>query len=157
MGLSPANKRYDRRSSPEDIMMRLKIGIARGAVAICLASAAISGVALALDGTPDRPPPAGAMPAADASKPSGIAITPSQNAPGVPPEPLSTAAVTGTANSSPGISVTPAPNTAPVPPPGAIQSSPLLAQAQFAQLLAPIALYLDPLLAQILMASTYPL
>ena len=139
-------------------MMRLKIGIARGAVAICLASAAISGVALALDGTPDRPPPAGAMPAADAREPSGIAITPSQNAPGVPPEPLSTAAVTGTANSSPGISVTPAPNMAPVPPPpGARQSSPLLAQAQFAQLLAPIALYPDPLLAQILMASTYPL
>jgi hypothetical protein len=33
----------------------------------------------------------------------------------------------------------------------------LLTQAQLAQLVAPIALYPDPLLAQILMASTYPL
>ena len=31
-------------------MMRLKIGIVRGAVAICLASTAIGGVVLALDG-----------------------------------------------------------------------------------------------------------
>ncbi|MGA8755332.1 MAG: DUF3300 domain-containing protein, partial [Stellaceae bacterium] len=140
-------------------MMRLKIGIARGAVAICLASTAVSGVVLALDRTPDgRSPPSGAMPAADASELSGISITPSRNAAGVLPAPLSTAAVTGTANSSPGISVSPAPNTAPVPPPPAArQSSPLLTQAQLAQLVAPIALYPDPLLAQILMASTYPL
>jgi hypothetical protein len=55
--------------------------------------------------------------------------------------------------------VTLAPNTAPLPPPstGATPASPLLTQAQLAQLVAPIALYPDPLLAQILMASTYPL
>ena len=35
--------------------------------------------------------------------------------------------------------------------------TPLLTNAQLAQLVAPIALYPDPLLAQILMASTYPL
>src|SRR5947199_10576545 len=45
----------------------------------------------------------------------------------------------------------PAPNTAAVPP------APQLTQAQLDQLVAPIALYPDPLLAQILMASTYPL
>jgi hypothetical protein len=44
-----------------------------------------------------------------------------------------------------------------LPPPGATPASPLLTQAQLAQLVAPIALYPDPLLAQILMASTYPL
>jgi hypothetical protein len=53
-------------------MMRLKIGIVRGAVAICLASTAIGGVVLALDGPS---PPAGAMPAANVTEPSGIAIT----------------------------------------------------------------------------------
>ena len=139
--------------------MRLKIGIARGVIAICLASTAISGVALALERDLDRPPPAGAIAAADATDPSGIAITPSQNAPGVPPAPPSTAAVPATANSSPGSSVTLAPNMAPLPPPspGATPASPLLTQAQLAQLVAPIALYPDPLLAQILMASTYPL
>ena len=42
-------------------------------------------------------------------------------------------------------------------PPPATAPAPLLTQAQLAQLLAPIALYPDPLLAQILMASTYPL
>ena len=139
--------------------MRLKIGIARGVIAICLASTAISGVALALDRGLDRPPPADAIAAADPTDPSGIAITPSQNAPGVPPAPRSTAAVPATANSSPGSSVTLAPNTVPLPPPspGATPASPLLTQAQLAQLVAPIALYPDPLLAQILMASTYPL
>ena len=137
--------------------MRLKIGIARGVIAICLASTAISGVALALDRGLDRPPPAGAIAAADATDPSGIAITPSQIVPGVPPAPLSTAAVPATANSSPGSSVTLAPNPLPPPSPGATPASPLLTQAQLAQLVAPIALYPDPLLAQILMASTYPL
>ena len=138
-------------------MMRLKIGIARGVVAIYLGSTAISGVALALDRGLGSPPPAGAITAAAAADPSGIAITPSQNAPGVPPAPLSTAAVSATANSSPGSSVTLAPNTAPLPSPGATPVSPLLTQAQLAQLVAPIALYPDTLLAQILMASTYPL
>jgi hypothetical protein len=54
----------------------------------------------------------------------------------------------------------PAPATAPpdagAPPPGA-PSAPLLSRGQLEQLVAPIALYPDPLLAQILMASTYPL
>jgi hypothetical protein len=113
--LSSTNKRC-LHVVPEDIMMCLKIGIARGVVAICLASTAISGVALALDRDLDRPPPAGAIAAADATDASGIAITPSQNAPGVPPAPPSTAAVPATANSSPGSSVTLAPNMAPLPP-----------------------------------------
>jgi hypothetical protein len=37
------------------------------------------------------------------------------------------------------------------------QQQPLLSEAQLDQLVAPIALYSDPLLAQVLMASTYPL
>jgi hypothetical protein len=37
------------------------------------------------------------------------------------------------------------------------QQQPLLSEAQLDQLVAPIALYPDPLLAQVLMASTYPL
>jgi hypothetical protein len=49
----------------------------------------------------------------------------------------------------------PAPRSAAVPP--AASPTPLLTDAQLAQLVAPIALYPDPLLAQILMASTYPL
>ena len=43
-------------------------------------------------------------------------------------------------------------NTAAVPP--APPAAPLLPEAQLQQLVAPIALYPDPLLAQILMAST---
>ena len=46
-------------------------------------------------------------------------------------------------------------DTAPPAPPA--QSAPVFAPEQLDQLLAPIALYPDPLLAQILMASTYPL
>jgi Protein of unknown function (DUF3300) len=58
-----------------------------------------------------------------------------------------------------GISLTPAANAVAVPPPISAPASPaqLLTQAQLDQLVAPIALYPDPLLAQILMASTYPL
>ncbi len=62
-------------------------------------------------------------------------------------------------DASPGISVTPAPNAAAVPPPAspALPQAPLLTQAQLEHLVAPVALYPDPLIAQILMASTYPL
>ena len=42
-------------------------------------------------------------------------------------------------------------------PPAAAPSAPLLKPAQLDQLVAPIALYPDPLLAQVLMASAYPL
>ena len=54
---------------------------------------------------------------------------------------------------------TPPSNSAAVPPatPPAPPTAPLLTEAQLQQLVAPIALYPDPLLAQILMASTYPL
>ena len=54
---------------------------------------------------------------------------------------------------------TPAPNMAAVPPaaPAVTPPAQLLTQAQLDQLVAPIALYPDPLLAQILTASTYPL
>lgn len=44
-----------------------------------------------------------------------------------------------------------------VPPPPADQAAPQATAAQLDQLLAPIALYPDPLLAQILMAASYPL
>src|SRR5215475_245690 len=47
----------------------------------------------------------------------------------------------------------PAPATAPAPAP----DQPLLKAEELDQLLAPIALYPDPLLSQVLMASTYPL
>ena len=55
--------------------------------------------------------------------------------------------------------MTPAPNATAVPPPTSAPApaAQLLPQAQLDQLVAPIALYPDPLLAQILMASTYPL
>jgi hypothetical protein len=54
---------------------------------------------------------------------------------------------------------TPAPNTAEAPPapPAATPPAQVLTQGQLDQLVAPIALYPDPLLAQMLMASTYPL
>ena len=58
----------------------------------------------------------------------------------------------------PPTAVTPAQNTDAVPP--AASAATLTAQltpAQLEQLVAPIALYPDPLLAQILMAATYPL
>ena len=42
-------------------------------------------------------------------------------------------------------------------PPDAQQAAPLLSQDQLSNLLAPIALYPDPLLSQVLSASTYPL
>src|SRR5580658_1180737 len=42
----------------------------------------------------------------------------------------------------------------PVPPPG--PTAPLLAPAQLDQLVGPIALYPDPLIAEILPASTFP-
>ena len=43
------------------------------------------------------------------------------------------------------------------PPPGGGQAAPTLRPEELEQLVAPIALYPDPLLAQIFMASTYPL
>jgi hypothetical protein len=54
---------------------------------------------------------------------------------------------------SPTTVATPAPNTAEAPPAAsAVTTAPPLTQAQLDQLVAPIALYPDPLLAQILMA-----
>jgi hypothetical protein len=43
------------------------------------------------------------------------------------------------------------------PQPAAVPTQPLLKPAELEQLLAPIALYSDPLLTQVLIASTYPL
>src|ERR1700684_2054537 len=60
----------------------------------------------------------------------------------------------------------PPPGPAPAPPPDAVSPAvppsaapqpPAFSQEQLDQMLAPIALYPDPLLSQILMASTYPL
>ena len=45
----------------------------------------------------------------------------------------------------------------PAPPPASDQSQPLLKAEELDQLVAPIALYPDALLAEVLMASTYPL
>ena len=45
----------------------------------------------------------------------------------------------------------------PPPPPGAVEEAPLLTPQQLDDLVAPIALYPDPLVAQILAAATYPL
>jgi hypothetical protein len=60
----------------------------------------------------------------------------------------------GTSTPAPANAVTaPAPITAPATPPA---KDPVFTQEQLDQMLAPIALYPDPLLAQILMASTYP-
>ena len=56
----------------------------------------------------------------------------------------------------PSAAALPAPNTTAAPP-AAAPTAPQLTQAQLEQLLAPVALYPDPLLAQILMAATYPL
>ena len=109
-------------------MLRLTITTARQGLAASLVCIALSGIALAQDSAP---------------------ILPQAN-----PSP-----VLDQSASSPGISVTPAPNAAAVPPPTSAPVPPaqLLTQAQLDQLVAPIALYPDPLLAQILMASTYPL
>ena len=58
----------------------------------------------------------------------------------------------------PPTAVTPAQNTDAVPPTASAATlTAQLTQAQLEQLVAPIALYPDPLLAQILMAATYPL
>src|SRR5262249_30440895 len=54
---------------------------------------------------------------------------------------------------APAPAASPAPATAPAPAP----DQPLLKAEELDQLLAPIALYPDPLLSQVLMASTYPL
>jgi hypothetical protein len=71
--------------------------------------------------------------------------------PPAPPAPAATAAPST-------ISVSPAPNASAVPPISvATPTAPQLTEAQLDQLIAPIALYPDPLLAQVLMASTYPL
>jgi hypothetical protein len=109
-------------------MLRLTIATARQGLAASLVWIALGGVALAQDTAP---------------------ILPQAN-----PSP-----VLDRSASQPGISVTPAPNATAVPPLAAAPVPPaqLLTQAQLDQLVAPIALYSDPLLAQILMASTYPL
>jgi Protein of unknown function (DUF3300) len=51
----------------------------------------------------------------------------------------------------------PPPGAPPAPPPGAEAAAPLYTAPQLDQMLAPIALYPDPLLTEILTASTYPL
>ena len=109
-------------------MLRLTITTARQGLAASLVCIALSGIALAQNTAPILPQ-ANPSPVLDQSaSPPGISVTPAPNAEAVPP-----------------------PTSAPVPP------AQLLTQAPLDQLVAPIALYPDPLLAQILMASTYPL
>ena len=66
-------------------------------------------------------------------------------------------AVAGVALAQDTAPVPPPSTTASTPAPAAAPNAPLLTEAQLEQLVAPIALYPDPLLAQILTASTYPL
>ncbi len=115
-------------------MLRWTLGTTRRRLAVSLTWIAIGGIAVV----------------------GGIALA--QNVPPVVPTTPAMPAPNTTA-APPGISVTPAPNAAAVPRPtsGAVPPAQLLTEAQLDQLVAPIALYPDPLLAQILMASTYPL
>jgi hypothetical protein len=85
-------------------------------------------------------------PVAGAPAPAPEAETPPAEAPAATP-PLATTPVPG--------AETPAAEAPPATPPTAI--APILRAEQLDQLLAPIALYPDALLAQILMAATYPL
>jgi hypothetical protein len=55
------------------------------------------------------------------------------------------------------LQIAPAPAQTQAPPPASDQSQPLLKAEELDQLVAPIALYPDTLLAEVLMASTYPL
>jgi hypothetical protein len=105
---------------------------------------AIASTAVALAQT--NPSPSGAAP------PQTNTSAPPQanpNAPGVAPAPTNTAPAAQTA-------APPAQTAAPAPAaPG--QSQPLLNSGQLDALVAPIALYPDPLVSVVLMASTYPL
>ena len=85
-------------------------------------------------------------PAAGPPGPAPSAETPTAEAPATAP-PAATMAIPG--------SETPTAEAPPAPPPPV--SAPTLRAEQLDQLLAPIALYPDALLAQILMAATYPL
>ena len=85
-------------------------------------------------------------PAAGPPAPTSEAETPAAEAPVATPPPATTPA--------PGAEI-PAAELPPATPPSAI--APILRAEQLDQLLAPIALYPDALLAQILMAATYPL
>jgi Protein of unknown function (DUF3300) len=131
-------------------MLRFKIGNARRGFAVCAAAIAISGMAFALVGALDAPSsPAATTPTPGAASPSGISAAPAPSGARFPTA----------ASPPPGISVTPAQNAAAMPysPSSITQPAPLMTHPQLAQLVAPIALYPDPLVAQILMASTYPL
>jgi hypothetical protein len=90
-------------------------------------------------------PPATAPPQTPTPPPGPAAATPPQT----PTPPPATAA-------APPQTPTPPPATAAAPPPGPAPA-PRLSQAQLDQMLAPIALYPDQLLDQVLAASTYPL
>ena len=85
-------------------------------------------------------------PAADPPAPTSLPETPAAEAPAATP-PLATPP-------APGAEI-PAAEVPPATPPSAI--APVLRAEQLDQLLAPIALYPDALLAQILIAATYPL
>jgi Protein of unknown function (DUF3300) len=82
---------------------------------------------------------------------SGIALAQGLPATAAPAPSAASAPPPNASAVPPPISVSPAPNAAAAPP------APQLTEAQLDQLVAPVALYPDPLLAQILMASTYPL
>ena len=85
-------------------------------------------------------------PAAGPPAPTPEAETPAAEAPAATPPPA--------IPSAPGAEI-PAAEVPPATPPSAI--APILRAEQLDQLLAPIALYPDALLAQILMAASYPL
>ena len=99
--------------------------------------------------TAEAATPAPTIPPADVAEPAKPASAAAQPAPApatpnLPPAPQQTAQ-------------TPPPAAPAQPAQGQAPAFQKLSQAQLSQLVAPIALYPDPLLSQILMASTYPL
>ncbi len=146
-------------------MPKLRIGLAAGALAAFAASGLIANGASAQDmlttlglnnsaPTPDVSAPE-AQTAAAASPapviPPAAVTPPAQANPPAPPAPAASAAqATPPAAPPPGAPGVP-PGSPPVPP------AQMLSRGQLEQLVAPIALYPDPLLGQVLMASTYPL
>ena len=114
-------------------MLRSTIGRTGQLITTVIAGIAFAGIAAAQDMPPAVVPGTLPAPASPATPPV------------MPQTPLQTAAASPSAAAAGGLPETQAPAAQPLP------------QAQLDQLLAPIALYPDPLLTQVLTASTYPL
>jgi uncharacterized membrane protein YgcG len=98
--------------------------------------------------------PAQAAPVPPPAAPSAPAAAPAPAAPAVPAVPAAAPAPA----SAPAPAPAPAPRTIiPAPPPAGAPASDKVAPAALEALVAPVALYPDPLLGQLLVAATYPL